>query len=142
MFLFSIALFGLVGISLLLTGAVYLTSSEFMPYHSAAVQIAWEELHPNFQGLILGFLKGLGSGAFVAGVATLFMAGMSLARGPRPFLVLLPFVASAYSTLLCYATYTVSTRTPGDPPLIPNLVLVMVSLLGSVALVLSQRRHS
>ena len=141
-FLFSISLFGLVGISLLLTGTVYLTLDEFMPYHSAAVQLAWEDLDANFQGLILGLLKGLGSGAFVSGVATLLMAGISLARSPRPFLALLPIVATGYSTLLCYATYTVSTRTPGDPPLIPSLLLVMASLLGSVALMHSQRRRS
>ncbi len=140
-FLFSISLFGLVGISLLLTGAVYLTLSEFMPYHSAAVQMAWEELDANMQGLILGFLKGLGSGAFVAGVATLLMVGMSLARGPGPFLALLPIVATGYSTLLCYATYTVSARTPGDPPLIPIALLVVASMMGSAALIHSQRRR-
>ena len=139
-FLLSISLFALAGISLLLTGAVYLSLGEFMPYHSRAVQIAWEDLDPNFQGLILGLLKGLGSGAFVAGFAILFMVGTSLKSGPRPFITLLPIVAIGYSALLCYATYTVSSRTPGDPPLIPNILLVATSLLGSIALILSQRR--
>ena len=139
LFFLSISLFALVGVSLLLTGAVYLSLSEYMPYHSRAIQLAWQELDPKLQGLILGLLKGLGSGAFVAGFATLFMAGMSLKNGPKPFLALLPIVATGYSTLLCYATYTVYTRTPGDPPLIPNILLVATSLLGSMALVLSQR---
>ena len=138
-FLLSISLFALVGTSLLLTGAVYLSLSEYMPYHSRAVQLAWEELDPNLQGLLLGLLKGLGSGAFVAGFATLFMAGASLRSGPTPFLALLPIVAVGYSTLLCYATYTVFTRTPGDPPLIPNILLVATSLLASIALIHSQR---
>lgn len=133
------SLFALVGVSLLLTGAVYLSLGEYMPYHSKAVQMAWDELNPNFQGLILGLLKGLGSGAFVAGFATLFMVAMSLKSGPRPFLALLPVVATVYSILLCYATYTVSARTPGNPPLIPNILLVATSLLGSLALILSQR---
>lgn len=140
MFLVSISLFALVGISLLLTGAVYLSLSEFMPYHAAAVQMAWEELDPNFQGLILGLLKGLGSGAFVAGFATLFMVRMSLRSSPRPFLVLLPIVAIGYSTLLCYATFTVYTRTPGDPPLLLNILLVVTSLLAAMALAFSQRK--
>ena len=142
MFLLSISLFALVGISLLLTGAVYLSLGEYMPYHAEAVQMPWEKLDRNFQGLILGLLKGLGSGAFVAGFATLFMVSMSLRRSPRPFFVLLPIVTIGYSTLLCYATYTVYTRTPGDPPLIPNILLVVTSLLASMALALSQRKST
>jgi len=54
--------------------------------------------------------------------------------------MLLPIVTIGYSTLLCYATYTVYTRTPGDPPLIPNILLVVASLMGSIALALSQRK--
>ena len=140
MFLLSISLFALVGLSLLLTGAVYLSLSEFMPYHAEAVRMTWDQLDGNFQGLILGLLKGLGSGAFVAGFATLFMVSMSLRKSPRPFLLLLPIVTIGYSTLLCYATFTVFTRTPGDPPLIPTILLVLMSLLGSMALGLSRRK--
>ena len=140
-FFLSISLFALVGISLLLTGAVYLSLGEYMPYHSRAVRMAWEELDPNFQGLILGLLKGLGSGAFVAGFATLFMVVMSLKSGPRPFITLLPIVTVGYSALLCYATFTVSSRTPGDPPLIANILLVATSLLGSIAHIISHRRE-
>lgn len=139
MFKLAVLLFGLVGISLLVTGAVYMSLDEYMPYHAAAIQMAWGQLDRNLQGLILGLLKGLGSGAFVAGLATLFMVGMSLRRSPKPFLVLLPIVTIGYSTLLCYATYTVYTRTPGDPPLIPSILLVVTSLLGSIALAFSQR---
>ena len=140
MFLLSISLFALVGVSLLLTGGVYLSLGEYMPYHAEAAQMAWEELDRNFQGLILGLLRGLGSGAFVAGFATLFMVSMSLRKSPRPFLMLLPIVTIGYTTLLCYATYTVYTRTPGDPPLVPNILLVVTSLIGSIALALSQRK--
>ena len=140
MFLLSISLLALVGVSLLLTGGVYLSLGEYMPYHAEAAQMAWEDLDRNFQGLILGLLKGLGGGAFVAGFATLFMVGMSLRKSPGPFLVLLPIVTIGYSTLLCYATYTVYTRTPGDPPLVPNILLVVTSLIGSIALALSQRK--
>ena len=140
MFLLSVSLFALVGVSLLLTGAVYLSLSEYMPYHAKAAEMAWEHLGPNFQGLILGLLKGLGSGAFVAGFAILFMVSSSLRRSPRPFVVLMPIVAIGYSTLLCYATYVVHTRTPGDPPLMLTILLVVASLLGSMALALSQRK--
>ena len=113
-----------------------------MPYHAEALQLDWNSLDANFQGLILGFLKGLGSGAFVAGTAVLWMAGKSLRESPRPFVVLMPFVAISYSSLLCLATYTVYTNTPGNPPLLLNFLLVVASVLASVALAISRREAS
>lgn len=139
MFKLAIALFALVGLSLFLLGSVYLSLGEFMPYHAEALQLEWDSLNANFQGLILGLLKGLGSGAFVAGVAVLWMAGKSLRESPRPFVVLMPFVAISYSSLLCFATYTVYTNTPGNPPLFLNFLLVVASVLASAALAVSQR---
>jgi len=102
----------------------------------------WIDLDSNFKGLILGLLRGLGSGAFVAGIAILYMVSMSLRKNPRPFLVLLPLIAVSYSTLLCYATYTVYTSTPGNPPLLLNIALVATSALASITLALSQRNNS
>ena len=142
MFRLSIALFALVGLSLLLVGCVYLSLSQFMPYHAEALQLEWDKLDANFQGLILGFLKGLGSGAFVAGIAVLWMAGKSLRESPQPFVVLMPFVAISYTSLLCFATYTVYTNTPGNPPLLLNFLLVVASVLASLALAISQRDAS
>ena len=142
MFRLSIALFALVGLSLFLVGCVYLSLSQFMPYHAEALQLEWDSLDSNFQGLILGFLKGLGSGAFVAGTAVLWMAGKSLRESPQPFVVLMPFVAISYSSLLCFATYTVYTNTPGNPPLLLNVLLVVASVLASVALAISRREAS
>lgn len=139
LFRLSISLFVIVGLSLFLTGCVYLSLDEFMPYHAEALQQDWEDLAPNFQGLILGFLKALGSGSFVAGALILSMVSMSARNDPRPFLVLLPFTAISYSVLLCYATYIVSIRTPGNPPLVLTAALVVLSVLASIALALSQR---
>jgi hypothetical protein len=110
-----------------------------MPYHAEALQLEWGSLDANFQGLILGFLKGLGSGAFVAGIAVLWMAGKSVRESPQPFVLLMPFVAICYSSLLCLATYTVYTNTPGNPPLLLNFLLVAASVLASVALAVSRR---
>ena len=110
-----------------------------MPYHAEALQLDWHSLESNLQGLILGFLKGLGSGAFVTGAAILWMAVMSTRESPRPFVVLMPFVAISYSTLLCFATYTVYANTPGNPPLLLNALLVAASVLASIILAVSRR---
>ncbi len=138
----SLAMFVVLGLSSLSLGVVYLSLDEFMPYHSEAIQTDWANLNNNYQGLILGLLKALGGGALTAGFATVFMAVVSLGKSVRPFIVLLPTVATGYSILLCYATYTVHTSTPGNPPLLLASLSVAMSVLASTLLVLSQRTHS
>ena len=138
----SLSLFGLLGIGLIALGLLYLSAEQFMPYHSQAVAADWVDLEPGFRGLILGLIKGLGAGAFIAGAATIFMVVASLNEGPRPFLLLMPLVAIGYSTLLGYATYTVQTSTPSNPPLLLNVLAIAAAILASVLLLLSQRNQS
>jgi hypothetical protein len=137
----SLVIFLLLGLSLLSIGVLYLSIDEFMPYHSEAVQADWSELDVNYQGLILGLLKALGGGAFVAGAATIYMAITSFRRSAKPYMVLLPSVSTGYSGLLCYATYTVQTSTPGDPPLLLTVIYVVMGLVASALLTFSIRAH-
>lgn len=137
----SLAIFLLLGLSLLSVGGLYLSIDEFMPYHSEAVQADWSELDVNLQGLILGLLKALGGGAFVAGFATVYMAFASLRNSTEPYRVLLPSVSTGYSALLCYATYTVQMSTPGNPPLGLTGILVASGLVASALLGYSTAKH-
>jgi hypothetical protein len=139
LFRLSIFLFAVVGLGLFLLGCLYLSLDEFMPYHAEALQKDWAALDQNFQGLILGLLKGLGGGSCISGLAILFMIASSLRKTPRPFIVLLPLTAVGYSALLCYATFTVYVRTPGNPPLLQMVALVAAGVLASLALMISQR---
>lgn len=127
--------------NLLLIGVLYLSIDEFMPYHSEAVQANWSELDVNFQGLILGLLKALGGGAFVAGSATIYMAIASFRASAQPYIVLLPAVSTGYSVFLCYATYFVQTNTPGNPPLLLTVIYVVMALVASALLILSIEAH-
>ena len=141
LFRFSMFLFAIVGLGLFLLGCLYLSLDEFMPYHAEALQKDWGALDTNTQGLILGLLKGFGSGACVTGFAILFMIASSLRKTPRPFILLLPLTTIGYSALLCYATFTVYVRTPANPPLLLTVALVAAGVLASLALAISQR-HS
>ena len=134
----SIVLFSLVGVSLFITGCIYLSTDEFMPYHGDAVQMQWEDLDANFQGLLLGLIRGLGGGALVSGASILYMARAALATGSRPYRILLPAVAIGYTVLLGYATYTVFDRTPANPPLLLTGVLLAMSIGASIVLTVSQ----
>ncbi len=60
----------------------------------------------------------------------------------RPYLILLPAVSLAYLVLLTYATYTVYSLTPGNPPLIPLIVGLFLALAASILLWVAERnRH-
>ena len=142
MFKLSLAIFLVLGLSSMSLGVLYLSIDQFMPYHSEAIQADWSELDVNYQGLILGFLKACGGGAFVAGFATTFMAIASFRKSAKPFMVLLPSVSIGYSALLCYATYTVYTSTPGNPPLLLAVTYVVMALAASALLTFSRRAHN
>jgi hypothetical protein len=137
----SLVIFLLLGLNLLFIGVLYLSIDEFMPYHSEAVQANWSELNNNFQGLILGLLKALGGGAFVAGSATIYMVIASFRKSAQPYTMLLPSVPTGYSVLLCYATYTVQMNTPGNPPLLLTVLYVVMGFVASALLFFSIRAH-
>ena len=58
----SLWLFPFVGASLVASGLIYISRSEFMPYHSAALGRDWSDLLPNEQGVMLAALRGGGGG--------------------------------------------------------------------------------
>ena len=140
MFKLSLLLFFAVGTGMMALGLLYLASNEFMPYHAEAIQASWTELDANYRGLFLGFLRGLGGGALVAGYATSHMAVAGLWKSATPFHALLPIVATGYFSLLCYATYTVQTNTPGNPPLALAGSGLAVAIVASILLLMSGRR--
>ena len=139
---FALLLFAGIGLSLCAVGLIYLVSEEFIPYHSAAIQADWSELGQNEHGLILGLIKGLGSGALIAGSAAVYMAVASMRRSPAPYVTLLPLVAVGHSGLLCYATFFVATSTPGNPPLLPTAGLAGLGVLATGLLPLTRRRSN
>jgi hypothetical protein len=137
----SLYLFLLLGIALLGTGLIYFTRSEFMPYHARALQAEWSTLAPNHQGLLLGMLKGLASGQMIAGIATVIMSVTSLRSSAKPYVVLLPVVCLGYSVLITYATYVVSSRTPGEPPLTLGVIAILLAVAASAMLLSGSRRE-
>jgi len=138
----ALILFFCLGLGGVGTGLAYLTTTEFMTYHSGAVQTKWSDLGPNFQGLFLGMLKAMGAGSLITGLATVCMSVMGLRGVVRPYVTLLPLVNLGYLTLVVYATYVVDSQTAGNPPLIPGLVTLVVSAGASAMLVFANHRQA
>jgi peptidoglycan/LPS O-acetylase OafA/YrhL len=137
----SLIAFAIIGIYFVLIGVVYLTTSEFMPYHSEAVQTEWADLDGNFQGLFLGFLKGLGTGALIAGFTVISMVVISFRESATPYRFLLPSVSLGYLGLLLYAMYTVKTRTMGNPPIEGTFVVFVVTIIIAACFLFACRRR-
>ena len=110
-----------------------------MPYHGQALQIEWSELPANYQGFMIGLLRALGAGAAVSGLAIAWMAIAAWRDGVRPYRALLPLISIGYSSLLCWATWTVATRTPGEPPLLLNSIAVIAAVIATLLLLLVGR---
>ena len=110
----SLSIYLALGIGLFALGTLYLTLDQFMPYHAQALQAEWSELPANYRGFIIGALRALGAGAAVSGFAIAWMAVAGWRFTVEPYRVLLPIVSIGYTSLLCWATWTVSTRTPGN----------------------------
>jgi|TARA_B100001971_G_C17944925_1_gene409559 hypothetical protein len=137
----SLIAFAAIGVYFSFIGVVYLTTTEFMPYHSEAVRTEWSDLDENFQGLFLGFLKGLGTGALIAGFTVISMVVMSFRTSPIPYRLLLPSVSLGYLSLLLYAMYTVKTRTMGNPPIEGTAVVFVATIIIVVCFLLGCRRR-
>jgi hypothetical protein len=123
--------YGLVALLAVAFGLVYLTRSEFMPYHGDAVGMPWAELDPRLQTLLLALLRLAGGGFLAAGIALGILLLIPFRRGDPWVRWALPLVglASALPTLL--AVLLVQNRTPARPPIVFALLAVALIVIGA-----------
>src|SRR5512134_3717360 len=94
-------------------GGVYLLRPQFMPYHAAAVGLAWEEVPPAFQVLILALMKSLGGAMLATALALVAMLWVPFRKGERWVRYAIPVVSLLYSIPALYVTLFVRASTPG-----------------------------
>jgi hypothetical protein len=123
LYLPAIFLFGL-------SGVVYLLRTEFMPYHAVAVGMAWADVDPSFQILLLGGIRILGaaliSTATAMGIILFipFRQGMAWARWCIPLLGLIAGLPALYVTI------SVTVKTPATAPWIGIVVFIALMCAG------------
>lgn len=127
---FALILFAIVGVSHIIFGIVYVTASEFMPYHAQALNIDWNELGENYKTLFLALIKLAGVGGLVAGIVNLTLISYLYHRVESRLIWLLIAPSLIFQSMTNYVVYSVYINTPGDPP------LLMVSI-GSVTLIIA-----
>tara|TARA_R110001599_G_scaffold353795_2_gene597968 strand:- start:114433 stop:114876 length:444 start_codon:yes stop_codon:yes gene_type:complete len=134
--LIKIALILLIGggINHLGLGIIYITTNEFMGYHSQALVVEWESLNQNYQTLLLALIRLSGAGAIIAAVVNLYLSGAALFKNSLDNIWLAPVVALIYQLTANYVVYTVAQLTPGDPPLLFVSIGSLVILSGALLL--------
>jgi hypothetical protein len=98
-------------------GMIYLLRSSFMPYHSEAISLKWDEVEPATQILLLALMRATSGGFIGLAFAIAFLqykfATTKISWIPGLILVLgtISMLCSACATIL------IITKTPGNPPL-------------------------
>ena len=130
MFSISSICYGIDAVIALIFGVIYLTRSQFMPYHSLALAKAWSEVEPNTQTLILALMRAAGGGFIATGIAIIVLLCIPFQAKEQWAIYSVFFICFCSSFGSGYATYLVHNNTPGNPPLKLSFVAVLLSLVG------------
>ena len=111
-------------------GVIYLTRSEFMPYHSKAIGQEWGELTTNLQILLLALMRACGGGLLGVGLGVAILVIIPYRSGASWAMYAIPSIGLVTSISTLYATYLVKTKTPGNPPIGASLLAIGLFLIG------------
>ncbi len=113
-------------------GLVYLLKDSFMPYHSEAISLKWEEVGTSTQFLILALMRAT-AGGYIALAFTIFFLQYKLLINKLhwiPLLILIIGTISGVCTV--YAEFIVSTHTPGKPPIVAAITGELLLIAGFI----------
>jgi hypothetical protein len=119
-------------------GLFYLSRTEFLPYHADAAGLAWSEVEPGMQTLLVAVLRIAGAGFVTTGLAMTVLLLIPFRRGERWASWAVPLLGLVMSGVTLYAAGVVRSRTPGEPPLALAVAGVVLLLLGA-GLALTER---
>jgi hypothetical protein len=109
---------------------MYLFRSEFMPYHAAAVGMAWSRLDPAFQTLFLALMRVCGGGWLAVAAAMSVLLAVPFRRNEAWSHWALPIVALCAAIPTLYATLLVKSRTPASPPWFGPAAAILLVMAG------------
>jgi len=122
----------LAALILLSMGIIYLFKNSFMPYHSDAVSMPWNELDSSFQYLILALMRTVAGGFMAAAVAIIVLQRKYTLNKISwiPLLILIYGLCVSFASI--YATIIVRLHTPGKPPTALAIAGTMLLILGYI----------
>ena len=126
------ACYGIVALTSVAFGALYLVRSSFMPYHREAVGRPWQDLDPRLRALLLGLMRVAGGGLVASGLALAVLLAFPFRDGlawSRWALFLIGLAATLPSL---YATVSIRLRTGARTPVWVSVAGVALIGLGAV----------
>jgi hypothetical protein len=121
-------------------GVIYLSRTQFMPYHAVALGRSWADVDQVLQILLLALIRALGGAclatAFAMGILLVipFRKGVFWARWA------IPVVGLVAQLPLLYATLSVALNTPATPPW-KGVLLIIVLLITGFILSVERKRE-
>ena len=129
-------------IAMIIVGLVYLTSKQPMPYHIEAMDVEWEKLPKDLKTIILNFMESVGAGFICMGISVLTILFNTFEIEKKWMLIAIPLIFFSELLVVSYTTIDTKLNTNGNPPLLPLLVLLSISLATFVIHLLSYKRKS
>lgn len=117
---------------LIIMGLIYLFKNSFMPYHSEALSMDWNELDSNIQHLLVAFMRAVSGGYLAVAISVILLQRKFSMHKTSwiPFIILISGLV--VSLLSIYATMIVRFYTPGKPPTAMAIVGVILLIIGYV----------
>ena len=114
---------------------IYLTRTEFIPYHADAVGMEWNEVDANFQVLIIALMRVSGGGWLATSLSISFL--LIAGRKFKKIWLKVALVAVGLAALIpsLYATLYVKNHSPADPPWLAaaiGILLLLVALIPDI----------
>ena len=113
---------------ILIFGIIYLFKNSFLPYHSEALSLEWNEVESSTQYLILALMRAV-AGGYLAATLVIFILQKKFTSTKLPWipwLILMNGLVLTFASI--YATMIVRLNSPGKPPTF--LAIVVIVLFG------------
>ncbi len=119
-------------ILLLGMGLIYLLKNSFMPYHSEAVSLEWDEVYIGTQFLILALMRAISGGFIAIAIVIAFLQNkFSLTKIKwLPIIILISGLIVGITSI--YATLIVKFNTAGSPPTLSIIIGILLLIIGYI----------
>jgi glycosyltransferase involved in cell wall biosynthesis len=117
---------------LLLFGFIYLFRNSFMPYHSAAVSLAWTQVSPPTQYLLLALMRATAGGFISLAFAIIFLQYKFSTNRISWIPLLILLIGTISMICITYATLLIRFHTPGRPPLADAVIGEVLLIAGFI----------
>jgi len=119
---------------------VYLTRSEFMPYHAVAIGQKWAEIDSGFQSLFLALMKATAGGWASTAIAVLILLIKPFRQGAIWSYWAIPAIGLPPSVVNLYNAVHIASNTPSSTPWIMPALAIVFLLLGMLFSLIPQSR--